>query len=89
METVISGSSIVDLIAGAATEAGCINIRAMIKAKPLIEMMALSATMDDASRAESSRAGAFVEAAGFAFRCASGHSPVKPEGPDGKAPGSD
>ena len=89
VETANFDRSIVDRIAGAATEVGCINIRAMIKAKPLIEMIALSATMGDVSRAESSHAGAFVEAVGFAFQCASGHPPAKPERPDGKAAGSD
>lgn len=71
METIISVGPIVDLIARAAAEVGCINIRALIKARPLIEMMALSAAVGDASRAESFRAEAFAEAADFAFQCAS------------------
>lgn len=83
-EAAICDSPIVDLIAKAATEVGCINIRAMIKAWPFIEMMASSAAMDDATWAGSSRAGALVEAVGFAIRCASGYSPAKPEGPNGK-----
>lgn len=89
MAGAISGVPIVELLAKAAAEVECDNVRAMIKAKPLIEMMASSVVLADASRAESSRAGAFIEAAGFAFRCASGRPPVKPEESDGKTMDSD
>ena len=59
MAGAISGVPIVELLAKAAAEVECDNVRAMIKAKPLIEMMASSVVLADASRAESSRAGAF------------------------------